>query len=183
MEISISGVVMHDKDDARRRNYETFVISAIVPSKFGRKETHVHICNYAISSKGVAHRMLSSEYTSSEKALAAMTVKVKEKLARNRVEKCKLHGLFKSVDKLIDYLVDANLKITIEDEKTIRNHFTKFETASLKCIEAEEFSGTPEEHFESSIAKQLKGKTLEELEEASDFGKTTSAANPNWGMF
>lgn len=183
MEISISGVVMHDKDDSRRRNYETFVISAYVPTKFGRKDTHVQICNYAISSKGVAHRMLSTEFSTQEKALAAMTVKVREKLARNRLEKCKLHGLFKSVDKLIDYLADAGLKLSIEDMKTIENHFLKFEKAALAAAEAEEGETSPEKHFEASIAKQLKGKTLEELEEESDFGKTTSASNPNWGMF
>jgi hypothetical protein len=181
MELTITGVIMCDADDNRRRNYESFVISAYVKTRFWRKETHVHICNYAISVKGVAHRMLSTEYSTQEKAMEAMTSKNKEKLARNRTERAKILDTFKTIKELQNFMMALGLKLTVENLKTFENHFTKFEEAAMK--EDEIAASSKEEHFEKVIAKRLSGESLEELEEKSDFGKATSATNPNWGMF
>lgn len=181
MKISIAGKVMRDKDDAIRRNFESFVISVFKETRFKTHETHLHIINYAANAKSAAHRMLTDEYATSAEAMKASADKVAAKLAKNRVESTKFADTFTDVNKLTEFMQSLGLKITIANLKTIENHINAF---AMRVADEEEMEAeSREEHFVATIEKQLSSDELTALEEASGFGKETKAMNPNWGMF
>lgn len=186
MKISIAGKILRDKDDARRRNFETFVVSVFVETKFKTEETHLHVTNYAVKATSSMHRLITKEYKTSAEALAAHANKAKDKLARNRVETKSFAQTVNSVKELTDFMTDTGLRLTVANIKTFENHLNSFEletTAKHAAIAAEAETETEEDFFASKIARELSDEDLSALEERVGFGRTTKANNPNWGMF
>ena len=180
--VTITGKVLRDKDDNARRNYESFVISTYITSRFAKHERHMHISNYAANAKSSAHRMLTKRYDTSAEALEASSDLIKKKLARNRVEISEFSKSFTDASELVDFMQKTGLKVTVSQLATIKNDFNSF-LAYAEAKDEEIGATSREDYFIGSIERQLSGEEIIELEEKSGFGRNTKMNNSNWGSF
>lgn len=181
MRIDIAGKILRDKDDIQRRNYESFVISAYEEFEHERFEYHIQINNYAVNAKSPAHKMQTNKFKDLESANLYCSEKIKEKLARNRVVK---DAFAKTVDfsSLNKFLV-TGFKISMERAQTIKNDIqSAYDAAKKKADTLAALAARKEEYFEEKIKSELKGRSVEEVDAASSFGKNAKD-NPLWGLF